>query len=191
MEIKRTCGSVRSSLSALAWLATAGSEAAETTHLHSLSEETTVRKSPRPQALCGLRARLDDTSKLVELPQAPRTCTEPKTLKGSNQKVSQSAVPTDYLGHTDNETAGVEAGANSSMLLERNTVNLIFRLIEAGVVVRPAVGVSGKGNWKKPMPFCNRTDRSDDITLPRKRADFQWVVRYETASRTFTGGNRK
>ncbi len=45
--VRRTCGSVRSSLSALAWLATAGSEAAETTSFHCPDEETSVRRIPR------------------------------------------------------------------------------------------------------------------------------------------------
>jgi len=45
--VKQTCGSVRSSPSALAWLVTAGSEAAETMHLHLMSEESSVRITPR------------------------------------------------------------------------------------------------------------------------------------------------
>ncbi len=45
--VRRTCGSVRSSLSALAWLATAGSEAAETTSFHRPDEESSVMRIPR------------------------------------------------------------------------------------------------------------------------------------------------
>jgi len=41
------------------------------------------------------------------------------------------------------------------------------------------------------MPVCNESDRSCNITLPRKRAYFQLVVRYERADRTGTGGNCK
>ena len=37
--------------------------------------------------------------------------------------------------------------------------------------------------WRKPMPFGNRTDRGWNITSPRKRADFQQVVRDENAGR--------
>src|SRR2546425_13161039 len=48
--ISRTCGSVRSSLSAPARLATVGSEAAETTSLHHQDEETAVRWPPRLRA---------------------------------------------------------------------------------------------------------------------------------------------
>src|SRR5256884_9181247 len=48
--ISRTCGSVRSSLSAPARLATVGSEAAETTSLHLQDEETAARWFPRLQA---------------------------------------------------------------------------------------------------------------------------------------------
>jgi len=46
-NIRRTCGSVRSSLSVLARLATVGSEATETTFPHRRDEETSVRRSLR------------------------------------------------------------------------------------------------------------------------------------------------
>jgi hypothetical protein len=48
--VSRTCGSVRSSLSALARLVTVGSEAAETTSVHRRDEETSVRRFPRLRA---------------------------------------------------------------------------------------------------------------------------------------------
>jgi len=47
IDISRTCGSVRSSLSALAGLVTARSEAAETTSLHPWDEEVAVKWPPR------------------------------------------------------------------------------------------------------------------------------------------------
>ena len=190
-EAKRTCGSVRSSLVAPALPATEGLEAAMTTYLR-----LRMKRRPRGslwdcQRQGGLRVRLDDRSKLIELPQAPRRYDEPKALTGSNQKVTQSVSPLHTWNTRTNRTAGVKAGTNSSMLLERNTVNLTFRPGEAGVVARPAVGMTGRGNWNKPRPSCNGVDRSGNTTLPRKRADFQWVVHYETAGRTFTGGNSK
>jgi hypothetical protein len=77
------------------------------------------------------------------------------------------------------------------MLVERNMVNPSSRLIEAGDSARSTVGAADRGCWKKQMPSCNRTDRSDDITSPRKRADFQRVERDENAGRTFAGGNGK
>jgi hypothetical protein len=112
-------------------------------------------------------------------------------LTGSSQTVTQSVVPPACLGHTDKQTAGVKAGTNSFMLLGRNTVNLTFRLLEAGVAARPAVGMAGRGSWNKQRPSGNRADRSCNITPLRKQADFQQVVRHETAGRTFIGGNRK
>ena len=154
-EATRTCGSVRSSLVAPALLATEGLEAAMTTYLR-----LRMRRRPRGslwdcQRQGGLRVRLDDRSKLIELPQAPRGYDEPKALIGSNQKVRSRLSPLHTWDTRTNRTAGVEAGTNSSMLLERNTVNLIFRLSEAGLVARPAVGMAGRGNWKKQRPFCN------------------------------------
>jgi len=48
--VRRTCGSVRSSLSAPVRLVTVVSEAAETTSFHRRDEETSVRRSPRLRA---------------------------------------------------------------------------------------------------------------------------------------------
>src|SRR5271169_442828 len=48
--VSRTCGSVRSSLSASARLATVGSKAAETTSLHRPDKEKAARRSPRLRA---------------------------------------------------------------------------------------------------------------------------------------------
>ena len=48
--VSRTCGSVRSSLSAPARLVTVGSEAAETTSLHRRDEEISARGFPRLRA---------------------------------------------------------------------------------------------------------------------------------------------
>ena len=90
------------------------------------------------------------------------------------------------------KTAGVKAGTTSSTLLERNTVNPISRLFEGRSGCKADWGDAGQTDrWSKPKPFGNRTDRGWNITPPRKRADFQQVVRYESAGRTFEGGNRK
>jgi len=75
------------------------------------------------------------------------------------------------------------------MSLEPNTVNPTCRLTEDGASARTAAGMAGRGSWSKRTPLGNRVDRGD--TSPRKRADFQQVVRYERTGRTFTGGNRK
>jgi hypothetical protein len=189
--VRRTCGSTRSSLSALAPLATVGSEAAETMYLC-----LRAKRPPRVSLLdCqrqrGLRARLDDRPKQSELLQAPLIENEPKALTGSHQKVKQSDAPSVYLGHVDQQTAGVMAGAKSFGSSEQNTVNQSSRLNEAGSTVRSADGVAGRGCWKKQIPPRNQVDRSCNMTPPRKRADFQRVVHDERAGRTFAGGNRK
>jgi len=70
-------------------------------------------------------------------------------------------------------------------------VNPTVRLVEAGVSVRNADGLAGRGDWRKLMPFCNGADRSCNIIPPCKRADFQLVVRDERTGKTFAGGNSK
>ena len=88
--------------------------------------------------------------------------------------------------------AGVKAGAKSFVLLKRNVVNPTSRPIGGQVVPQGRLlGWRAKERWSKPKPFGNRTDRGWNITPPRKRADFQQVVRHENASRTFAGGNRR
>jgi len=190
-SIIQTCGSVRSSLSASARLATVGSKAAETEELRLRAREQPRGSFPDCQHQGGLRAGLVICPTEVNCQQAPSKSIEPKMLTGSSQKVTQSVVPSAYLEHTDKQTAGVKAATNSRRLLERNTVSLTFRLSEAGVVARPADGMAGRGSWNKRMPSGNRADRSCNITPLRKQAEFQQVVHHETAGRTFTGGNRK
>ena len=127
----------------------------------------------------------------VNCRQAPSRSDEPKTLTGSSQKVTQQDAPSVCLEHADNKAVGVQAGTNSFVSIQRNMVNPTSRLDEAGAVARLSVEMAGKGSWSKRMPFCNRMDRSCNITPLRKQADFQQVVRHETAGRTFAGGNRK
>ena len=70
--VSRTCGSVRSSLSAPARLVTVGSEAAETMTLHHNDTGTSVRKLPATASVNAVNgARLDEMSNICELPQAP------------------------------------------------------------------------------------------------------------------------
>ena len=194
METERTCGSVRSSLSAPAHPATEALEAAETTYLRLRAKRFPRGSLQGCQRKGGLRVRLDGMSKANELPQAPSNYDEPKTLKGSNQKVLQSAAPLLIWGTRTHTAAGVEAGTKPSELLERNMVNPTSRpgcKVGAGGFARNAVRMAGRGNWRKRRPLCNGADRSGGITSPRKRADFQSVVQDERVSRTFTGGNRK
>ena len=51
-------------------------------------------------------------SNTSELPQAPSTSEEPKTLTGSSQKATQPDAPPDGMEHTDTKAAGVKAGTN-------------------------------------------------------------------------------
>lgn len=191
--ISRTCGSVRSSLSAPARLATVGSEAAETTSLHHQDEETTVRRFPRLQA--SMRSERQGWMKgptQVNC-QRHRKIQRAKDADRLKPNGNAASVLQPCKRSTRTKTAaGVEAGANSSMSSQPNIVNPTFRLpVEAGASARNADGMAGRGCWRKRTPFYNGTDRSCSITPPCKRADFQRVVRDETAGRTFTGGNRK
>jgi hypothetical protein len=191
-SIRQTCGSVRSSLSAPARLVTVESEAAETKELR-----LRVRKQPRGsfrdcQHHGGLRTGLGDTSNRSELPTGTvkiKRAKDADRLKPNGNAVGCSTCVHGTRGQK--QTVGVKAGTNSLMLLERNTVNLTFRPSGAGVVARPADGMAGRGSWNKRTLSGNRADRSCNITPLRKQADFQQVVRHETASRTFIGGNRK
>jgi len=116
---------------------------------------------------------------------------KPKTLTGLSQKAKQSVASLGAGGTRTSKTAGEETGTNAFVLLERNTVNPTTRLVEAGVAAKRADELAGRGCWKKPRSSGNRANRGCNITLPRKRADFQRVVRDETTGRTFAGGNRK
>lgn len=95
-----------------------------------------------------------------ELPETPSKSDEPKTLTGSSQKGNAVGCSTSALEHTDVRTAGVEVGTKSFMSLERNMLSPTSRLKEAGAIVRCAVGVAGKGGWRKRMPVCNESDKS-------------------------------
>ena len=191
--ISRTCGSVRSSLSAPARLATVGSEAAETTSLHLQDEETAVRWPPRLRAStrserqgwmkCPTQVNCHRHRKIQRAKDADR-------LK-PNGNAARVLQPCKRSTRTK-PAAGVEAGADSFMSLQPNIANPTSRLrVKAGASARNADGMAGRGCWRKQRPFCNGTDRSCNITPPCKRADFQRVVRDERAGRTFTGGNRK
>jgi hypothetical protein len=191
-DIERTRGSVRASLPASARLATVGSKAVGTRFLRSRERgDDREEISAAASVNGGWRIWLDDKSNTRELRQASLNPKEPKTLTGSGQKATQPVVPPETEGTRTLMAAGVIAGTKSSVLLERNMENPSSRLEEAGDAARRAVGVTGRGSWKKPTPFCNGTDRSCNITPLRKQAHFQPVVGDETACRTFTGGNGK
>ena len=191
--ISRTCGSVRSSLSAPARPATVGSEAAETTSLHRQDEETAVRRFPRLRA--SMRSERQGWRKCPTQVNCHRHRKIQRAKDADRLKPNGNAVSVLQPCKRSTRTkpaAGVEAGANSSMSWQPNIVNPTSRLrVKAGASARTTDGMAGRGCWRKRRPFCNGTDRSCNITPPCKRADFQRVVRDEIAGRTFTGGNRK
>ncbi len=113
-------------------------------------------------------------------------------LTGSGQKARSRLLHCTLGAHGHTRLPVWKAGANSFMSLQLNMVNPTSRLrVEAGASARNAVGVAGRGCWKKRRPLCNGADRDCNITPPRKRADFQRVVRDERTRRTFTGGNQQ
>jgi hypothetical protein len=180
-------------ISAPARLATVGSGAAETTSPHRQDEATAVRWSPRLRAStrsgrqgwmkCPTQVNCQRHRKIQRAKDADR-------LKPNGN--AASVLPPCKRSTRTKTAAGVEAGANSFMSSQLNIINPTGRLrVEAGASARNADGLAGRGCWKKRMPFDNGTDRSCNITPPRKRADFQRVVRDETAGRTGAGGNGK
>lgn len=113
------------------------------------------------------------------------------TLIGSGQNWHAVGYPSDTLGYADKWPPVWKQGLTHHGFVDRKMLNPPFRLIEASNAARIADGMSGRGCWRKRMPSCNGTDRGWNITSPRKRADFQRVVRHEIAGRTNEGGNRK
>ena len=192
-NISRTCGSVRSSLSAPARLATVGSGAAETTSPHRQAEATAVRWSPRLRAStrsgrqgwmkCPTQVNCQRHRKIQRAKDADR-------LKPNGN--AASVLPPCKRSTRTKPAAGVEAGANSSMSSQPNIINPTGRLrVEAGASARNADGMAGRGCWNKQKPPCNGADRDCNIVPPCKRADVQRVVRDERAGRTGAGGNSK
>ena len=190
--VRRTCGSVRSSLSAPARLVTVESEAAETTSLCRQDKGCLLEEMPTTASV-----NVVGETGWMKGPRQVNCCRhrdteEPKTLRGSDQKGTQPGAPIQIVGHTDTRRLPVyRTGANSFVSSQSNTVNPALRLNEAGAPARDTVAMAGKGSWRKQRPPCNGADRSGNITPPRKRADFQQVVRYERTGRTYIGGNRK
>jgi hypothetical protein len=191
VALRRTCDSVRTSLSASARLVTVGSKAAETTYLRPcgrLDGREVVRATASVNG--GRRVRLNDKSKPNELPKAPSTSVEPKTLTGSGQKASSRLLHLRLGAHGYPRLPVWKAGTKSLVSSPRNKINPSLRPgFGAGASARNANGAAGKGCWKKQRPPGNGADRSH--ALPRKRADFQRVVRDERTRRTFVGGNSK
>lgn len=190
--IRRTCGFVHTSLLASARLVTVGSKAAKTTYLRPKGRgDGREVVSATASVNGGRRVRLHDKPNESELSQAPSNPIEPKTLTGSSQNRRAVGCLTMTWGTRTQMTAGVRTGAKSFVSSYRNVINPPFRLPEAGVIARCAVGMSGRGCWRKRKPFGNGTDRGCNIALPCKRADFQPVMRGERTRKTFTGGNSK
>jgi len=192
-DIKRTCGSVRTSLSAPARLVTVESEAAETTYLRSSERRGGREAFPAAASVKGgRRVRLNEKPNTCELLGASLVPKSQRTLTGSGQKATQSAASPGIWGTRTIRLPACKAGASSFVSSQRNRINPAFRLDrEAGVTARCADGVTGRGCWRKQMPSCNGADRGGSIAPLRKQADFQQVVRDKRTRRTFMGGNGK
>lgn len=191
---KRTCASVRSSLSAQAWRVTAGSEAAETMYPRPQGRGGWPRdhyRGCKHRAARGLGWVVGPT--YVNCCQAPSKSVEPKMLRGSGQNGNAAGYSACCTRSTRTHKAvGVSAGTNPRVSSMGNTVNPIPRSrVGADALARGVVGVAGRGSWKKRRRFCNGADRRCHITLPRKRAHFQPVVYDERDCRTVLGGECK
>ncbi len=183
----QTCGSVRSSLSTLARLVTVGSEAVETK-----SSVLFGRGSRREVASEAASFRRSESQAWVRGSTQVNCCgcrysreAKDAVRLQPNRQCSQ-VLQQKYGAHGYRRLSAWEAGTSSSVLFVRNRINPIFRPQRAGSSARNAAGIAGKGYWKKQMLPGNRADRSH--ALPRKRANFQWVVDDERAGGTCAGG---
>jgi len=122
---------------------------------------------------------------------APLNPAEPKTLTGSSQKASGRLSPPKTWSTRTQWLPVLEAGTHSFVSRKHNRISPMSRRIAAGVTAKCAAEAAGKGGWRKRMPLCNGADRSCNITLLRKQADFQLVVDDERTYRTFAGGKSK
>ena len=86
-NIRRTCGSVRSSLSAPARGVTFGSEAAVTTTLHLRMKKTPRGGFPDCQRQSGLRARLDERGKEIGIPDIADKIADETTAQTAEELV--------------------------------------------------------------------------------------------------------
>jgi hypothetical protein len=121
--VSRTCGSVRSSLSASPCLATGASKAAETTYF-CLTTRTRLRGSVRHrQRQRGGRVRLNNRANTRELSQALLNPAEPKTLTGSSQKARSRLLPSETWSTRTLRLPVYKAGANSFVSCRQNRLN--------------------------------------------------------------------
>ncbi len=111
-------------------------------------------------------------------------------LTGSDQNGAQSVASPDTGSTWTFTIAGVKDGGLLIRVTETEQDKPVIPPSRAGVAARLAVGMAGRGDWKKQRPLCNGADRSPGDST-RKRADFQLVDDDERAGRTFAGRNRK
>ena len=121
--IRRTCGSVRSSLTAPARGATFGSEAVATTALRLRTGNHPRGGFPDCQRQRGLRVRLDDMPNISELLQASLRPNKPKTLSGLSQKATQRVQGLDNPLVWAQNAAGEEREPKPIRSFQRNTVS--------------------------------------------------------------------
>ena len=105
--VSRTCGSVRSSLSALARMVTSGSEAAETTPLRLGGAEAAVRW-PSATASVNAKSQWRDWMTGSTQVNCRRYRQQPLSQRRCQAQAKQDAdrCPCAYKGHTDKHTAG-------------------------------------------------------------------------------------
>jgi hypothetical protein len=138
-----------------------------------------------------LRVRLDDRSNICELLQASLKVERAKGADRLGPKRQRSRMTRLHIrshGYTDCRCSRQGLTHLVTCIKHGKSITPLFGGKRAA---RHADGVVGRGGWNKRMPSCNWADRGCDITLPRKRAHFQLVVRYEIAGRTTKGGKRK
>jgi len=185
-SIRRTCGSVRSRLTATARLATAWSDSCCDNVTNPVGfdcdrEGTTVVASVRPLG----HWRDGMFNREVTAKHASLNRTSPRAIMGLSQKATQPGDSGEFRSTRTSKAVGVVAGAKPSVSSSQNMVSPTPSSSRGKRTVRGADRAVDKGCWNKPRPHYNGADRQLGWpSSPRKRADFQRVITDERAGRT-------
>ena len=184
-SIRRTCGSVRSRLTATARLVTAWSDSCRDNVFNPGGFEWDREAALLVASVRPPEHRRDGMfNRKVTANHASLSRTSPRTITGLSQKAMQPDGPLKFRATRTSKAAGVMAGANPSVSSSRNMVNPMPSSQRGQRTVRGANGAVDMGCWNKPRLPRNGADKHLDWpSAPRKRADFQRVITDERVGR--------